>query len=266
VLRGYVAFLDPPKDTAGLAIEALHKHGVGVKILTGDNDLVSRKVCKDVGLSADPYGVGLDANGNPKVSQQDHVTVLLRPAAICFNSLFDNNNSNKHGQLVTPYLYADSADYTFTGKPAPIANTPIVPIDLLTNNDPSRVQVTPLVEAPKTAADGQTAFTPGKDPPANPGCLPQGRYAINVVYADGQAWTVPNEAGACTGQATGEGDTNWNQLTCTLQGRPVVVSQGPRAVVEVVAPLDQNNCKETPAQAVKSGHVPATPAMCLPTK
>src|SRR3984893_3888722 len=60
VLKGYVAFLDPPKDTAGRAIEALHKHGVGVKILTGDNDLISRKVCKDVGLSADPMLLGGD--------------------------------------------------------------------------------------------------------------------------------------------------------------------------------------------------------------
>jgi P-type Mg2+ transporter len=60
VLKGYVAFLDPPKDTAGRAIEALHKHGVGVKILTGDNHLVSRKVCKDVGLLADPMLLGED--------------------------------------------------------------------------------------------------------------------------------------------------------------------------------------------------------------
>jgi Mg2+-importing ATPase len=58
VLRGYVAFLDPPKDTAGRALEALHKHGVTVKILTGDNQLISRKVCKDVGLLADPMLLG----------------------------------------------------------------------------------------------------------------------------------------------------------------------------------------------------------------
>jgi P-type Mg2+ transporter len=58
VLRGYVAFLDPPKDTAARALAALHKHGVAVKILTGDNHLVSRKVCKDVGLSADPMLLG----------------------------------------------------------------------------------------------------------------------------------------------------------------------------------------------------------------
>lgn len=50
VLRGYVAFLDPPKDTAAPAIAALQQHGVTVKILTGDNDLVARKVCHEVGL------------------------------------------------------------------------------------------------------------------------------------------------------------------------------------------------------------------------
>jgi Mg2+-importing ATPase len=60
ILRGYVAFLDPPKDTAARALAALHKHGVAVKILTGDNDLISRKVCKDVGLSADPMLLGVD--------------------------------------------------------------------------------------------------------------------------------------------------------------------------------------------------------------
>jgi Mg2+-importing ATPase len=49
-LCGYIAFLDPPKETAGPAITALRKHGVRVKILTGDNELVARKVCKDVGL------------------------------------------------------------------------------------------------------------------------------------------------------------------------------------------------------------------------
>jgi Mg2+-importing ATPase len=60
VLRGYVAFLDPPKDTAARALAALHNHGVAVKILTGDNHLISRKVCKDVGLVADPMLLGGD--------------------------------------------------------------------------------------------------------------------------------------------------------------------------------------------------------------
>jgi magnesium-transporting ATPase (P-type) len=50
ILKGYIAFLDPPKETAGQAIAALQNNGVTVKVLTGDNDLVTRKVCKEVGL------------------------------------------------------------------------------------------------------------------------------------------------------------------------------------------------------------------------
>ena len=60
VLQGYVAFLDPPKETAGRALEALHRHGVAVKILTGDNQLISRKVCRDVDLVPDPMLLGGD--------------------------------------------------------------------------------------------------------------------------------------------------------------------------------------------------------------
>jgi Mg2+-importing ATPase len=53
LLRGYVAFLDPPKESATAALEALKQHGVAVKVITGDNDLVARKICKDVGLSTE---------------------------------------------------------------------------------------------------------------------------------------------------------------------------------------------------------------------
>ncbi len=57
-LNGYVAFLDPPKDSAGPAIEALGKHGVAVKVLTGDNDLVSRKICHEVGIPSEEVLLG----------------------------------------------------------------------------------------------------------------------------------------------------------------------------------------------------------------
>ena len=50
VLRGFLAFLDPPKETAGPAIAALREHGIEIKILTGDNPVVTRKICKEVGL------------------------------------------------------------------------------------------------------------------------------------------------------------------------------------------------------------------------
>jgi P-type Mg2+ transporter len=49
-LRGFIAFLDPPKETASGAIARLEASGVAVKIITGDNDLVTRKVCRDVNL------------------------------------------------------------------------------------------------------------------------------------------------------------------------------------------------------------------------
>jgi len=58
VLTGYVAFLDPPKDTAAKAITVLRQHGVTVKVLTGDNDLVTRKVCTEVGINADKIVLG----------------------------------------------------------------------------------------------------------------------------------------------------------------------------------------------------------------
>jgi Mg2+-importing ATPase len=63
ILKGYVAFLDPPKETAGPAIAALQKHGVAVKVLTGDNDLVSCKVCHDVGLATDQVVLGTHVEG-----------------------------------------------------------------------------------------------------------------------------------------------------------------------------------------------------------
>jgi magnesium-transporting ATPase (P-type) len=58
ILKGYIAFLDPPKETAGQAIAALQHNGVAVKVLTGDNDLVTRKVCKDVGLDTGQVALG----------------------------------------------------------------------------------------------------------------------------------------------------------------------------------------------------------------
>jgi len=49
-LLGYIAFLDPPKDSAAAAIAALAHKGVNVKILTGDNEVITRKICREVNL------------------------------------------------------------------------------------------------------------------------------------------------------------------------------------------------------------------------
>jgi Mg2+-importing ATPase len=50
VVQGFLTFLDPPKETAGPAIAALAEHGVAVKVLTGDNEVVTAKICREVGL------------------------------------------------------------------------------------------------------------------------------------------------------------------------------------------------------------------------
>lgn len=79
VLRGYVAFLDPPKPTARLAIQALESHGVAVKILTGDHQLISRKICLDVGLSPDPMLLGPDIEhlSDPELAEAAVKTTLF---------------------------------------------------------------------------------------------------------------------------------------------------------------------------------------------
>lgn len=63
ILEGYIAFLDPPKETTAPALKALKASGIVVKILTGDSELVAVKVCQDVGLDPGEAVVGyqLDA-------------------------------------------------------------------------------------------------------------------------------------------------------------------------------------------------------------
>jgi Mg2+-importing ATPase len=50
ILTGYIGFLDPAKPSAKPSIEALHKLNVEVKVLTGDNEIVTKKICGDVGI------------------------------------------------------------------------------------------------------------------------------------------------------------------------------------------------------------------------
>lgn len=76
VLQGYIAFLDPPKDSARPALAALARHGVTVKVLTGDNDLVTRKVCHEVGLEVHQVMLG------PEVAALNDVQLRERVEAV----------------------------------------------------------------------------------------------------------------------------------------------------------------------------------------
>jgi len=58
ILLGFLAFLDPPKDTAAEALRRLHNLNVDVKILTGDNEIITAYICKEVGMPAEHLLLG----------------------------------------------------------------------------------------------------------------------------------------------------------------------------------------------------------------
>ncbi|HXE47074.1 MAG TPA: magnesium-translocating P-type ATPase [Ramlibacter sp.] len=83
-LIGYIAFLDPPKESAAPALKALAAHGVAVKVLTGDNELVTAQVCRQVGLSVGEVLLGAQVEGMDdaalaKAVQQHQVFAKLAP-------------------------------------------------------------------------------------------------------------------------------------------------------------------------------------------
>jgi Mg2+-importing ATPase len=84
ILLGYIAFFDPPKDSAAEAIASLRNSGVRVKILTGDNSLVTKKVCKDVGLKVERVVTGdelkvLSPEDFTKIIQEYDIFAKLSP-------------------------------------------------------------------------------------------------------------------------------------------------------------------------------------------
>ncbi|MCX7817944.1 MAG: magnesium-translocating P-type ATPase [Kiritimatiellae bacterium] len=78
VLLGYIAFYDPPKDSAGEAIKALYNSGVRVKVLTGDNAAVARKIAGDVGLKVEKIVSGSDLDG----LSEDQIAELAETADV----------------------------------------------------------------------------------------------------------------------------------------------------------------------------------------
>ncbi|HKE11992.1 MAG TPA: magnesium-translocating P-type ATPase [Myxococcota bacterium] len=85
VLLGFVAFLDPPKASAAAALAALRDHGVAVKILTGDNETVTRRVCREVGLDVARLVLGseIDALSERELAELcDRVSVFAKLAPL----------------------------------------------------------------------------------------------------------------------------------------------------------------------------------------
>ncbi|CDG81507.1 magnesium-translocating P-type ATPase [Janthinobacterium agaricidamnosum] len=83
-LAGYLTFVDPPKDSAAPALAALAAHGVTVKVLTGDNELVTAKICRELGLVIDGMVLGpqierMKDDQLARVAQKNTVFARLTP-------------------------------------------------------------------------------------------------------------------------------------------------------------------------------------------
>lgn len=92
VLIGYLAFLDPPKESTADAIKALKEHGVVTKILTGDNDKVTRCICKQVGLKVSNLLVGAE------IDQMDDQTLA---EAVERTEVFAKLSPDQKARIVT---------------------------------------------------------------------------------------------------------------------------------------------------------------------
>ncbi|AXX65188.1 magnesium-translocating P-type ATPase [Bombilactobacillus bombi] len=88
---GYLAFLDPPKSTAAQAIQALHDHGTEVKIITGDNLLVTQAVCRNLGFTVNNLLTG---------AQVSHLTTEELAAAVEKTNIFVKIAPDQKAQIV----------------------------------------------------------------------------------------------------------------------------------------------------------------------
>lgn len=126
VLIGYLAFLDPPKETTAAAIAALKEHGVGVKILTGDNEKVTRCICRQVGLESGRMLLGdeIDAMSDAQLknaaqkatvlaklspSQKARVVTLLREGGHIVGYMGDGINDAAAMQAADVGISVDTA-------------------------------------------------------------------------------------------------------------------------------------------------------------
>ncbi|MDQ7833743.1 MAG: HAD-IC family P-type ATPase, partial [Desulfovibrionaceae bacterium] len=79
ILLGFLAFLDPPKETAAEALKRLHNLHVNVKVLTGDNEIISAYICKEVGMPVEHLLLGsqIEAMSETELAEAASVTSVF---------------------------------------------------------------------------------------------------------------------------------------------------------------------------------------------
>ena len=81
ILTGFIGFLDPAKPSAKPSIEALQKLGVQLKVLTGDNEIVTKKICRDVGIPINNVVLGKELelmNDEDLTARIDDVSIFAK--------------------------------------------------------------------------------------------------------------------------------------------------------------------------------------------
>jgi Mg2+-importing ATPase len=79
ILLGFLAFLDPPKDTTSEALKRLHALNVDVKVLTGDNEIITTHICKEVGMPVEHLLLGsqIEAMSDPDLATAASTTSVF---------------------------------------------------------------------------------------------------------------------------------------------------------------------------------------------
>ncbi|MDD5449805.1 MAG: magnesium-translocating P-type ATPase [Candidatus Omnitrophica bacterium] len=99
ILKGYLAFLDPPKPSTKKTIETLKSLGIDFKVLTGDNELVTKKICGDVGLDIKGLATGEQvekASDNELRELVKTTTVFARMSPLQKERITRALHDNKH--------------------------------------------------------------------------------------------------------------------------------------------------------------------------
>jgi hypothetical protein len=194
-----------------------------------DKFLYTANATPITGLLNPPSAPDLAGNTN----LYDHVTFLVRPSTLCMDP-----RAPDHGGVLVTTGKINSAGTILGSFTALDTKEPGQPV-VIDSHNLTNPQLAQLVN--HTAA-GSTNGLVG-------GCLPLGRYEINMVYPTGQAWTTPNEVGSC---AAAEGNTVFSGTGASftdapggcsaVSPRPVLYSQGTRAIVEITPATNPANC------------------------
>lgn len=128
ILTGFIGFLDPAKPSAQPSIEALHKLNVEVKVLTGDNEIVTKKICEDVGITVD-NAVDIAKESSDIILLEKDLSVLHKGVAY---GRLTFGNIMKYIKMATSSNFGNV--FSILGASAFLPFLPMLPIQLLVQN------------------------------------------------------------------------------------------------------------------------------------